>query len=241
MAGYHLILLYRIMRFPQTTAIGYENHNKREWVQRMMTQVEFKDRAIALTTIASNTTAATFLASLSIAMSSLLVALIGNSNSKISRSNLIYGDRSSTTISVKYISILSCFFLAFASFVQSARYLLHANFLISTPNSDIPVKYVQLDVIKGGNFWSLGLRCYYFAITLLLWIFGPISMFVTSVILVTLLNFLDANSCPLHQYESPNQGKQMLGGKVTTINREEYEVGRANNPHNDVNYCDASS
>ncbi|RWW34967.1 hypothetical protein GW17_00000235 [Ensete ventricosum] len=34
--GYHLLLLYRIFRFPHTTVIGYENHNKRAWVERMM-------------------------------------------------------------------------------------------------------------------------------------------------------------------------------------------------------------
>lgn len=35
MFGYHLILLYRILRQPATTVIGYENHNKLAWVRRM--------------------------------------------------------------------------------------------------------------------------------------------------------------------------------------------------------------
>jgi hypothetical protein len=35
MVGYHLLLLYRILRHPHTTAIRYENHNKLAWVQRM--------------------------------------------------------------------------------------------------------------------------------------------------------------------------------------------------------------
>jgi hypothetical protein len=35
MVGYHLLLLYRILRHPHTTTIGYENHNKLAWVQRM--------------------------------------------------------------------------------------------------------------------------------------------------------------------------------------------------------------
>lgn len=39
MLGYHLLLLYRILRHPHTTVIGYENHNKLAWVQRMV-QVE---------------------------------------------------------------------------------------------------------------------------------------------------------------------------------------------------------
>lgn len=36
MFGYHLFLLYRYLRLPKTTVIGYENYNKRVWVERMM-------------------------------------------------------------------------------------------------------------------------------------------------------------------------------------------------------------
>lgn len=36
MFGYHLFLLYRILRHPSTTVIGYENHNKLAWVRRMV-------------------------------------------------------------------------------------------------------------------------------------------------------------------------------------------------------------
>lgn len=36
MIGYHLFLLYRIRKFPHTTVIGYENHNKRAWVEGLM-------------------------------------------------------------------------------------------------------------------------------------------------------------------------------------------------------------
>lgn len=36
MFGYHLFLLYRYLRLPKSTVIGYENYNKRAWVERMM-------------------------------------------------------------------------------------------------------------------------------------------------------------------------------------------------------------
>lgn len=36
MFGYHLFLLYRVLRLPHTTVIGYENHNKMAWVERML-------------------------------------------------------------------------------------------------------------------------------------------------------------------------------------------------------------
>ena len=77
---------------------------------------------------------------------------------------------------------------------------MHANYLISTPNSDIPVKNVEMVVIRAGEFWSLGLRAIYFAIDLLLWFLGPIPMFVCSLVMVSLLYHLDCNSNPLHRH-----------------------------------------
>ncbi|KAL0362654.1 UNVERIFIED_CONTAM: hypothetical protein Scaly_1220600 [Sesamum calycinum] len=76
----------------------------------------------------------------------------------------------------------------------------HANFLISTPNCEMPVRNVESAVISGSNFWVAGLRSLYFATNLLLWIFGPIPMFVCSVITVLLLHYLDKNSTPLPPY-----------------------------------------
>ncbi|XP_077252607.1 uncharacterized protein LOC143892015 [Tasmannia lanceolata] len=253
MFGYHLLLLYKIIRFPHTTVVGYENHNKRAWVERMLQRFEGvhlkksqdfslvisdledtlqytiwindksipqpngvyatnkipsdsnqmgapSDTALALQVISSNITASTYLATLSITLSSLIGTWVGNSSSKAMMDSVIYGDRSASTSSVKYITLLSFFFVAFTSFIQSARYFIHANFLMSTLDSDIPVSYVQTAVIRGSNFWSLGLRALYFATTLLLWIFGPIPMFISSLSMVIALHILDTNSTPLHKF-----------------------------------------
>ncbi|KAG1346791.1 High osmolarity signaling protein sho1 [Cocos nucifera] len=158
-----------------------------------------EDTGLALQVISSNISASTNLASLSIALSSIIGTWAG-STSKVFMTEVIYGDTSQATSSVKYIALLICFLAAFTCFIHSARYFVHASFLMSTLDSDIPVSYVQTAVIRGGNFWSMGLRAMYFATTLLLWIFGPIPMFLCSVFMVVILHFLDTNSTPLHQY-----------------------------------------
>ncbi|KAK9085428.1 hypothetical protein Sjap_025839 [Stephania japonica] len=197
---YHIHLLYRILKQPHTTVIGYENHNKEAWVERLMNEADVPHAGIALQVISSNSSAATVLASLSISLSSLIAALAGTfTNSKILET-IVYGDKSLTIAVIKYVSLISCFLIAFACFVQAARYFVHSNFLISTPNTIVPLKYVQQDVVKAGNYWSAGIRALYFAIVLLLWIFGPIPMFVASVIMVSALSVLDSNSCPMHDY-----------------------------------------
>ncbi|XP_039171175.1 uncharacterized protein LOC120294756 [Eucalyptus grandis] len=200
MLGYHLFLLYRCLRCPQTTVIGYENHYRLAWVERML-QTEAPNRNIPLSVISSAITASTSLASISLALSSLIGAWFASSSNDVLTIPFVYGDTRPTIISIKYISLLICFMLAFASFVQCVQCLVHSNFLISMPNSDVPVKYVRREVILGGVFWCLGLRAIYFAITLLLWIFGPIPMFVSSITMVMMMHFLDTNSTPLHQFQ----------------------------------------
>lgn len=165
-------------------------------------QADKRDVGTALSVIQSNTSAATFLGSVSLTLSSLIGAWTGSSLDNIFRSQLIYGDTSPPTITIKYTSLLTCFLFAFSCFVQSARHFVHANYLISTPDSNIPVEHVEVAVIRGSNFWSLGLRALYFALNLLLWFFGPIPMFVSSIVMVAVLHNMDTNTRPLlrHQY-----------------------------------------
>ncbi|KAB2605567.1 hypothetical protein D8674_005284 [Pyrus ussuriensis x Pyrus communis] len=214
MLCYHLFLLYRYLRHPETTVIGNENHCRKAWVERML-QVDAKDRGMSLAVISSTTTAANFLASTSLALSSLIGAWIGNSSHNVFTSSITYGDTSPTLVSVKYISILACF------------YFVHANFLISMPDSDIPQEHVEKAVISGGLFWTLGLRAIYFATTLLLWIFGPIPMFVCSVTMVLVLHRLDSNSTPLHQFRPVGRRDNM----IRKIDEEKHRIERANEQH----------
>ncbi|XP_022777332.1 uncharacterized protein LOC111318722 [Durio zibethinus] len=197
---YHLILFYRYLYLPHTTVIGFENHNKEAWVERVL-QADKDDISRALTVIGSNTSAATFLGSVCLTLSSLIGAWLGSNN--IFQSNLIYGDTRPSTMSIKYICLLTCFLLAFSCFVQSARNFVHANYLITTPNCEVSVDSVRIAVLRGGDLWALGLRALYFALDLLLWFFGPIPMFVSSIVMVFVLHYLDTNTRPLHPYPNP--------------------------------------
>lgn len=150
--------------------------------------------------IGNNLSAATFLSSVSLTLSSLIGAWIVHTSDNIFESDLIYGDRRLTTLSIKYICLLACFLLAFAFFVQATRYLVHGSYLISMPNTNLPLHNVMRVVLKGGEYWVLGLRALYFALNLLLWFFGPIPMFVSSVVTVVALHFQDTNTTPPHFY-----------------------------------------
>ncbi|XP_043687491.1 uncharacterized protein LOC122638703 [Telopea speciosissima] len=204
MFTYHLYLIYRVLRYPETTVIGYENINRKAWVENMM-QGE-SNTGLALTVISSNISGAIYLATMTLTLGTLIGSILGSSTGYLAKNVFVIGDTSPTTISLKYISILLSFMLSFGAFVQSARYFIQADFFISTPCANMPVIYVQSSVVKANNFWQLGLRLLYFAMAFLFWSFGPIPMFVSCVIAVVLLFFLDSNSTPVHKY--PPVGKK---------------------------------
>ncbi|XP_071727166.1 uncharacterized protein [Rutidosis leptorrhynchoides] len=221
MCIYHLFLLYRYLKCPELTAIGFENHNKKAWVQKMLLihnyvfsvvlylitlflllQLDAKDRGIAVSVLNGHLSASSSLTSISLVLCSLIGALLGNSSTNFLTSRFILGDTSKSTSTIKYVAILSCFLIAFACFVQTTRHFVHGCFLISIPTGDVPVDCIQTAVLRGSNFWAIGLRALYFATTLLLWIFGPIPMFVGSIVTVIILYFLDINKQPMIQYGS---------------------------------------
>lgn len=178
---------------------------------------DISNMELPLSTLSSNTSAATYLASISLGLSSLIGAWIA-SNNNIFVSVLIYGDTSPTTMMLKYISLLLCFFLAFFCFVQATRCFINATYLITMPNSDTPIYYVEVAIIRGGEFWQLGLRSLYFALNLLLWFFGPIPMLASSIIMVILLHYLDSNSTPLHDFQASSKqlGHRSINNVVAT-------------------------
>ncbi|KAK3042025.1 hypothetical protein RJ639_001727 [Escallonia herrerae] len=208
MVAYHIWLLYQIAKYPTRTIVGINAINRRFWVRAMMEEAP-KNGILAVQTLRNNIMASTLLASTAIMLSSLIAVLMTNNAGGSERSSrLVFGDRSELGFSIKFFSILVCFLLAFLLMVQSIRYYSHAGILINVPyqaisrsssnghsnhrfNHHLTAEYVGRTVNRGSYFWSLGLRAYYFSFPLFLWIFGPIPMFVSCLVLVFLLYFLD--------------------------------------------------
>lgn len=83
-----------------------------------MLQATPNETGLALSVISSNISASTNLASLSIALGSLIGAWV-SSTTKMFMTELVYGDRSQATATVKYISLLVCFLASFTCFIHS--------------------------------------------------------------------------------------------------------------------------
>ncbi|GAB4849445.1 hypothetical protein Ancab_004239 [Ancistrocladus abbreviatus] len=155
-----------------------------------MMQVDVGNRGPAFTVMSSNISAATFMASTSLALTSLIGTLVGSS----SNSQLLVTK-------------------SFAEIQRHPPTLSHSSLLM------FPVDYVEGAVIMGSLFWVVGLRAIYFASTLLLWVFGPIPMFVSSVCMVMMLHILDTNKNPLHDFHQLNRQNPSMKSKeeVTAV------------------------
>lgn len=133
-----------------------------------------KNGVLAVQTIRNNIMASTLMATTTITIGSLISVFV-----------------SSTSSTGKYRYIVLCFLVAFLCNVQSIRYYAHASFLVSLPAGEGRKDYLAAILNRGSLFWSLGLRAFYFAIPLFLWIFGPLSMFASCYLITFVLYFLD--------------------------------------------------
>ncbi|KAL2550881.1 hypothetical protein Fot_12411 [Forsythia ovata] len=205
MVVYHIWLLHQIVRRPTRTVVGINAINRRFWVRAMMDDTS-KNGVLAVQTLRNNIMASTLLASTAIMLSSLIAVLMTSRGSCDRPIGVVYGDKGELGFSIKFISILVCFLVAFLLNVQSIRYYSHASILINVPNykkkmtssfdeynndNCVTPEYVGKTMNRGSYFWSLGLRAFYFSFPLFLWIFGPIPMFVGCLVMVFLLYFLD--------------------------------------------------
>jgi uncharacterized membrane protein len=197
MVIYHLWLLFTVHQYPNRTVIGLNSLSRHQWVFSMMTD-PVKNGVLAVQTIRNNIMASTLLASTAITLSSLITVFVSStSDSRDAASKLVYGNISPLIYSIKYFALLLCFLAAFLCNVQSIRYYAHVSFLVTVPTSKDKreaIEYVSINLNRGSFFWSLGLRAFYVSFPLLLWIFGPIPMFVCCCLMCCILYFLDTTT-----------------------------------------------
>ncbi|KAK8686710.1 hypothetical protein V6N13_125730 [Hibiscus sabdariffa] len=197
LAIYHVWLLFTIIKHPTKTVVGLNAQSRHQWVFSMMSD-PLKNGVLAVQTIRNNIMASTLLATIAITLSSLISVFVSSSSdSGNSTSEIVYGNKTPLVSAIKYFSILLCFLVAFLCNMQSIRYYAHVSFLVTLPSSVDnmeTVEYVARNLNRGSYFWSLGLRAFYLSFSLLLWIFGPIPMFLCCCMMSFLLYFLDTTS-----------------------------------------------
>ncbi|KAM1033125.1 hypothetical protein FF1_036660 [Malus domestica] len=189
---YHLFLLYKYVDYPLSTAIGSENNDKKVWVGKILqgedVQVAKKVKT-ALDVISSNTSATTSLASISLTLCALIGAWMANSNNNNFPKQIIYGNTNPSTISIKHLVHSEQVHSSFGGWPKARKNRggVAPKIPVDCTGSHCEKKKAEREVERGSEFWSLGLRALYFALNFLLWFFGPIPMFTSSVATVVIL------------------------------------------------------
>lgn len=193
-ALYHVYLARKEKLNPAYTVKAVNIIARTAWVENIMR--EGKD-ILAVQTLRNSTMAATFLASTAVLLIIGVLSLSGQADKLESTWHVlnVLGAKHSELWMLKLLMVLCDLFVAFFSFSMSIRIFNHVGFMINVPlamnQKSISPAHVAIHLNRGGRFYSLGMRAYYFAVPLLFWLFGPLLLLLSTVALIAVLYQID--------------------------------------------------
>jgi uncharacterized membrane protein len=140
--------------------------------------------------------AASFLASTAIIMSlgAFSTAFRSGVFEEVSHALNLFGTHTEALWMFKLMLLGILFFFTFFNFTLAIRYYNHAGFMINADDENDPsisTPTVTHVVNNGALHYFYGMRGYYLSIPLALWLFGPIWMLTSCLILIIVLYQLD--------------------------------------------------
>ncbi|KAK2399164.1 hypothetical protein P8452_06453 [Trifolium repens] len=192
--GYHLWLWYKVRTQPHTTIVGINASGRRNWVNAMMKDNE-KKNILAVQSLRNTIMGATLMATTSILLCSGLAAVISSTYSvKKPLNDAIYGAHGEFMVALKYVTLLTIFLFSFFCHSLAIRFINQVNILINTPQDPMSLvtpEYIFEILEKGFILNAVGNRLFYAGLPMLLWIFGPVLVFLCSLTMVPVLYNLD--------------------------------------------------
>jgi uncharacterized membrane protein len=156
-----------------------------------------KKNILAVQTLRNVIMGSTLMATTSILVSAGLGAIISSTYSvKKPLNDSVYGAHGEFMVALKYVSLLTILLFSFFCHTLSIRFLNQVCLLISIPVPEDPVGILTAEYLtelleKGCLLNTVGNRLFYLAIPLLLWIFGPVPVFLCFAAMVPVLYNLD--------------------------------------------------
>ncbi|KAK7854775.1 uncharacterized protein LOC111997764 [Quercus suber] len=192
--AYHFWLWHKVRNEPLTTIIGTNARGRRYWVSAIMKDND-KKNILAVQSLRNTIMGSTLMATTSVLLCSGLAAVISSTYSvKKPLNDTVYGAHGEFMVALKYVTLLTIFLFSFFCHSSSIRFINQVNILINTPTdpmSTVTPAYVSELLEKGFLLNTVGNRLFYVALPLLLWIFGPVLVFLCSVTMVPVLYNLD--------------------------------------------------
>lgn len=163
------------------------------WVETIM--ADKSNALLAVQTLRNTTMAATFFASTSILLTIGVLTLSGQGSASALKTTWSYlnmtGSLGPELWMVKLLVLLLMLFFAFYSFSNAIRIYNHVGYMINaqggTEKLPLSPRQIASELNRGGRYYSLGTRTYYYLIPFVCWLFGPIYFVVAALILVLVM------------------------------------------------------
>jgi uncharacterized membrane protein len=190
---YHIYWVCQVRRTPLRTYRGVTKHLRRVWVESIIAE---KRDMLSVQTLRNWIMASSFLASTAMIIGLGLLSFLFKPDhiSEIPFDPTLIFSRMKTLFTVKLMVLMVHFFFAFFSFTLSIRYMNQINFMINVPMDCDPMLSPELianTLDTGMVHYTLGMRAFYLSVVATLWLFGPVWMFLGSLVMVWILHGLD--------------------------------------------------
>lgn len=161
------------------------------WVESMM--ADRNNGVLAIQTLRNSTMASTFMASTSILLMVGVMTLSGQAPAlKTTWHYLnVVGSLEPELWMIKLLTLLLLLFFAFYCFSNAIRIFNHVGYMINVQKVPETMRLsppqIASELNRGGDYYSLGTRTFYYLIPFIFWLFGPIYMMIATLVLVVIL------------------------------------------------------
>ncbi|CAA7023279.1 unnamed protein product [Microthlaspi erraticum] len=199
MLCYHIYLCVMVRTQPFSTVLGINTRGRKIWISAMIKENQ-KTNILTVQTLRNIEMGATLMATTCVLLCAGLAAVISSTYSiKKPINDAVYGAHGDIALAVKYVTILAIFIFSFFSHSLSIRFLNQVGILANIPNLDpnpsgdlfLTSEYVGELFERALLLNTVGNRLFYAGLSLMLWIFGPILVFLTVLVMVLALHHLD--------------------------------------------------
>ena len=191
---YNVFIWWKLKKDPIYTIQGATNLARRAWVVNIM---EEKNDILAVQTLRNSTMAATFMASTAILLSVGVLSLTGQGENlgRTWHAVNIFGSTEQSTLALKLVVLLVNLFIAFFSFSNSIRLFNHVGFMVNVPcsegNYSTSFTFVAMQLNRAANQFHIGMRAFYYLVPLIFWLFGPLLLIASTVMMIIVVFMLD--------------------------------------------------
>uniref|UniRef100_A0A0D9XCM9 DUF599 domain-containing protein n=1 Tax=Leersia perrieri TaxID=77586 RepID=A0A0D9XCM9_9ORYZ len=203
---YHVWLRRAIRLTPLRTATGINSATRHLWVTNMIKD-NAKNGVLVVQSLRNVIMGSTLMGTTAILFCTGIAAVLSSTYTiKKPLSDTVFGAHGEYMMALKYVALLLIFLVAFLSHSLAIGFLNEGTFLLNTSSTLLSFNsgdgdgvlslpsvgdYIEEVLERGFNLNFVGNRVFFAGIPLLMWIFGPLLAFLSSLVMIPILYNLD--------------------------------------------------